>query len=426
MSLSAPHLYSARMVLVDSRQIIPEGAVLVREGIIEAVGPRCEFPRKPECAETDLGNAAIVPGLVNAHAHLRLMQCWGRFRPGPFHEWLPQMIGAAPLLSAEDIASGIREGLEELAQWGTTTVGDIGSDGLALPLLEASGLRHVFFHEVIHMGPPPYEPLIARLEQQLGALRPGLLGMIGISPHAPYTVAAPLMAALRRHFQGGERAMPFAVHVAESRAEMQCLATRQGPLANLFRRMGFYPAPPERAPLARSVGRFLSAGLPGAPQSRDLLIHGNYLTRAAMARLARGGRSALVVCPGTRLFHGVQTPVFAKAADAGLPVALGTDSLASNTGLNMWEEMRRALRMAPRWTAADAFDAATVEGAQALGMDGRVGRMAAGYGADFIACPLDDAFQQIRSARDMIGLLLQKQTPRIGGVWVAGKPVRAR
>jgi len=126
------------------------------------------------------------------------------------------------------------------------------------------------------------------------------------------------MSALRRRFHAAV-GLPFSMHVAESRSEISCLERRSGRLAALLRRRGFYPPRPDAPPLATSLGSFLVAGAAAGPP-RDDLVHSNYLSDEEMRAIAEDDRSTLVICPGTRAFHGVTTPAARRARRRGVPL----------------------------------------------------------------------------------------------------------
>jgi len=438
------HLYSAALVLSDVDTLIPRGAVRTHHGMITAVGRRADFPTKPDCPETDLGDVVLAPGLVNAHAHLEYSCCRGMFAPGPFVPWLRRMIEAKRRLEHADINAGTAEGLRESARSGVTCIGEVSPFGLSTLWLEQSGLRYVFFHEVTGLAPPPYDALLAALEERIARVPAGARGRTGLAPHAPYTVAKPLMAALRDRFHTG-KGMPFTIHMAETSSERRCLRDQTGRLAALFRRIGFYDPAAGRDPvlLAASPMDFLAAGDPRTESPPDLLIHGNDLTAGEMRSLA--GRSfppTLVVCPGTRLFHGARGPVLSRARRCGLPVALGADSLASNDTLSIWVEMRRSIGLEKAWEPREAFAAATVGGARALGLEGQIGVLRPGYRADFIAVEIPRAIKSSalclqfsvlstqHSALSPSALLRSwlrpKTPPCVRGVWVNGETVLLR
>src|SRR5262245_7886045 len=136
---------TARWVFPVSGAPIPNGTVTVRGDLIAAVQPA-----GARMADVDLGNSAIIPGLVNAHTHLDLSGMLGKVPPGPdFVAWLRDVIefrrGQAPDRAAADVRSGLHEALRH----GTTLLGDIAAGGLSWDELIAAPAWAVCFHEVL-------------------------------------------------------------------------------------------------------------------------------------------------------------------------------------------------------------------------------------------------------------------------------------
>lgn len=442
--------------MTDADTVIPNGAMLVRRGMIIDVGARGRFLRKRDRERIDLGGMVLAPGLVNAHCHLEYTCCLGRIKRGSFLDWLPVMIQTMRELEDDKIREGVTDGLRMLLRGGVTNVGDVVTFNIAPAIIAASGIRHTIFSEAISMSPPPYDDLLSTVEQRLKGIRnscsanipagsPASLTTIGLAPHAPYTVARPLMAALRHRFQQDEaqkssplteRGLPFSLHVAESQVEAACLKRQTGGLAEMFRDWGFYAKEKEDVPLSRSVMDFLQAGQENGRCSkrRDLLVHGNYLSNNTLRSLAAAGRAVLVLCPGTREYHGVGSPILDCARQDKMPIALGTDSLASNDKLDMWGEMRKTLTMSQGWKPRDAWRAATVGGALALGLEGQTGELRKGYQADFIAVGCEGDFlsdtkgffsRKSPSAAEILAtwLLNEEYHPSVKGSWVAGRRI---
>jgi cytosine/adenosine deaminase-related metal-dependent hydrolase len=431
--LTGDFLITADWVLAEPGALWRSGAVWVRAGRVAAVGGRSEFPEKLDCPVVELPGRVLAPGLVNAHAHIEYACLAGQFEPEAFPRWLGRMIAAKRSLALESIPDPARRALDGQLRRGTTSIGDISTFGISPALLRASGMRFRVFQEVIGLEVPPETGGWDDLEGRLGvsAFDLGLLGALGVAPHAPYTVSKPLMSALRRRFQTEPRALPFSIHLAETRSERTCLERQSGFLARGLRRAGFYPAPPDRAPLASSPLDFVTAGR--APHARDLVVHGNFLKADEMRHLAAMEGVSLVVCPGTRLFHGVREPALDRAHRVGLPVALGTDSAASNDCPDLWSEMRRALEQSRLWRAADAWRAATVGGAEALGLE--CGALRPGLWADLMAVRLDGSAAALTASRApgfygkneadaLLDTWLRGDAfPEVERVWVGGKPV---
>src|SRR5207247_1532489 len=143
--------------------------------------------------DLDLGNAAILPGLVNAHTHLDLTGLRDAVPfLGSFTDWLRAVVAHRRARSVEQVQADVRAGLAESVRFGTTLLGDIAGGGLSWPVLASAPVRAVVFHELL--GLP-----VERAEQALSAARAWLQDhpatptcRPGLSPHAPYSVSARL------------------------------------------------------------------------------------------------------------------------------------------------------------------------------------------------------------------------------------------
>jgi 5-methylthioadenosine/S-adenosylhomocysteine deaminase len=204
---------------------------------------------------------------------------------------------------------------------------------------------------------------------------------VGVSPHAPYTVSDPLFALVARSGR------PIAVHIAESDAEERYVTRGEGPFADAHRARGIPVAPRAESPIA------LLAKL-GVLESHPLLIHCVRVNGSDIAAIAASG-SSVAHCPisNAKLAHGIAP--LPEMLDAGIAVGLGTDSMASNNRMHMLEESRAAVLAArartgrhDALTAARALELATLGGARALGLDGRVGSLEVGKEADLAAFDL--------------------------------------
>lgn len=227
-------------------------------------------------------------------------------------------------------------------------------------MLRRSPMDGVVYREVIGR---PGEAFWARVRAELppaGRLREGL--RVGLSPHAPYSTPED---TLRRCLTlAADLEVPLACHLDETQEERQFLQHGRGPLADLFTRWGLDP-PQWSPPGCGSLEHVLSLPAVG-PQF--LAIHGNYASQAACAELSRR-RVPLVYCPRSHAYFGHPAPHPATVGlAAGAVVALGTDSRASNAGLDMWQEMACWRRRDPQVADRDIFAAATEAGRAALGL----------------------------------------------------------
>lgn len=249
-------LYLARHVLPVATRPIEDGALLVRDGRIEAVGRRADLLGAAGVASggaaggapavRDLGDAAILPGLVNAHTHVEWS--WLADEPPPAGDaiaWIRAMIAARERAEPERVARAAKAALAAVRARGTVALGDVANDLAVGPLLAASGLAGVLFHELIGFRPQDAEGLLARAADALDALEadPGWSAAaragrwrVALAPHAPHTVSGPLLRALGGRSKAGEA--PLSIHVAETAEEVRFLRAGDGPLAGLLRERG--------------------------------------------------------------------------------------------------------------------------------------------------------------------------------------------
>lgn len=362
---------------VQARWIVPVEAEPIRNGLLRIVGDRIDAVApagtiEPAADHEDLGDAIILPGLVNAHCHLELTGLKDLLpREAPMDRWLGRLVR---LRRGRDRSADAAEGAAALLATGCTLVGDIGSDAAAWPALAASPIRAVCFAEVLGVGPLAAGAL-GRLRDRLASAPAAL--RYGVSPHAPYTTSEPLTRRAVRFAL--ERDLPLTTHLAETPAERRFLRTGGGPMLRLLRRAGAIDhtlSPPGISPIdfAERTG-LLAAGA--------ALAHVNDVTDAELDRLAETD-ATVVVCPRSNAFFGRGAHRYPEMLERGIVVALGSDSLASNDSLDMLAEMR-AIWAERRVSAPAVLHMATLAGAKALGMDAQVGSLVVGKQADWIA-----------------------------------------
>ena len=368
----------ARHLLAGDGRAIENAWIRLVRGRIAAVGSG-----RPGGDATDLGDAVILPGLVNAHTHLEFSALERPFdAAGGLPAWIGRVVAWRRERDASNAptavkAAAIQAGLRECAAGGVTAVGEIAT-GPAVGPPSASLPRLRVFREAIGLSTTTIAAAARGLARDLDRLvAQDIAG--GISPHAPYTVAAPLAARLGREII--RRRLPVAMHLAESEEEVELLASGGGPLRRLLEDLGAWQAaaPPRLLPVAEWITRL-------ARGPRGVVVHGTHLPADAdaLARLARHrDRLCVAVCPRTtRALSGVLPPVAAFRA-AGVRVALGTDGRGSNPDLSILAECR-TLVDAGLVSPAEAIAMATVHGAWALGFERVAGRLAPGRPADLV------------------------------------------
>jgi 5-methylthioadenosine/S-adenosylhomocysteine deaminase len=400
--MSGVRILTARWVFPVAGHPIPDGAVGIHAGRIAAVGRRADVAAACPAGQLwDLGESALLPGLVNCHAHLEIGPLPSAPPTESFVPWVLRVIEARKVTPFEAQARVAEAGARALLRSGTTSVGEVSTTGRSLTPLLRVGLRGVVYREILGLAP-------AEASERANAGRADMLAMsaaardsrlaIGVSPHSPYALSEELLSACGDLVR--KSGVSPAIHAAESPAETEFLATGGGPIADrLYPAVGCPSPPPHRR--ARSPIAYLADV--GVLRWRPLLIHAVHADEADCRTMAQHG-ARVVHCPRSnrRLSEGTAPiPLFLTQ---GIPVGLGTDSLASAPSLDLWAEMRAALvAHAGRLSPEAVLEMGTLGGARALGIADRVGSLELGKRADVIAV---DARRV--AAADPIGSLLEE------------------
>lgn len=389
---------TARWVLPVSSPPIEDGALLVRGGRVARCGPRESLEKDAGgCRRLVFADAALLPGLVNVHAHLELTALRGSVEERDFFRWIRRLTRTKlEVLRPEDLLASSYWGALEATRAGVTTVGEVADLGVSREALAASGLRGVLYQEVFGPQPEAAEESFAGLVEKLDAHQEaaGDRLRVGVSPHAVYTVSAELFERVTR--LALERSLPVSIHAAESRAEAAFLERGEGPFAEFLEGRGIRWVPP-----GCSAIEYLERL--GVLEARPLLAHCVHCSRRDAEIIARSG-SAVAHCPKSngKFGHGV-APV-AVLEELGVRVGLGSDSVASNNACDLFEEARFGSllqRLNPQDGRPAGEDAPaawlrrlTLGGAEALGLGGLTGSLEEGKCADVIAVDLSSPHLQ--------------------------------
>jgi aminodeoxyfutalosine deaminase len=365
----------ARWILPIDRPPIENGWIRLEGGIIQAVGSGT--PRDP--GVTDLGDAVVLPGLINAHTHLELSWMAGRVPPAPsMGAWIRGLVTLRREASPSDDAqrAAATAALAEARVQGTRAFGDISNTLLTAQVLADTHTPAVLFHELFGFGLHDADRHATEgAERVVTTVRPPVRA--GLASHAPYSVSPDLFRAVTR--EAATRGLPSSVHLAESPEEVEFLKTGRGEIAETLKSLGVW----NEAWLAPKVDPVAYLEGLGVLQPGLLIVHATQLGSAALARLAERG-CVIVSCPRSNRWVGAGDPPLDAFYASGALVAFGTDSLASAPDLNMFAELAaaRAVSAAP---ARKLLESATRGGAMALGLGDRFGTIEPGKRADLIA-----------------------------------------
>lgn len=361
-----PRRIRSAWILPVDRPPLGNGVVVIDQGCIVDVGPadRLGFAE-------DWGDVVILPGLVNAHVHLDLTHLRGRLpRPESATGWLKQVMAHRQTTTVEETLQAIAAGAAECLRHGTTCVGDIDGQGLTRQVLAQTPLRGVVYHELLGLAPSRIEKARQATNHLPREPEPSLRA--GLSPHAPYSVAFELLAwSVRQN-------LPLAMHLGEFAEEADLLERRTGPFREFLEGLGLW-LPEQLAPSWDAILAELSR------QSPWLVAHGNHLPPRLWPKLAGG---SVIYCPRTHAAFGHPPHPAGRMLAAGVNVALGTDSLASNPDLSLLAEMRFLWQGNGEFDGPTLLRMGTLSGAEALGLSSMVGSLTPGKRADLLALRL--------------------------------------
>lgn len=385
-------LYTARHVFPVSAEPILDGAVAIEDGRIVAVGTAADLrERYPGARVMDLGQHALLPGLVNAHTHLELTHHAGRVPNNlSLIEWIYPLVSYSRTRTPVDFERAAYAGVEMLRASGAVAVGEICTFGQSVRPLVESGLYGIVYYELLSPDPERADELLRKGQQQIEHWRreyPQDRIRFGLAPHTPYTTSAELLRATVEWCRAED--VPLSIHTAEPPAETQFLRDATGPIADLLYPGAGWPIHPARAPGVSPVAYLEQLDVLAA---RPLLAHGVHVDADDVARIARAD-AAVAHCPrsNTQLHCGRMPYELYRAA--GVRLALGTDSLASSPSLAVWDDaiaahgLHSAAGETP--TPTELLRLATLGGADALGLADTLGSLEPGKLAAMACVPLD-------------------------------------
>ena len=362
--------YRAKWVFPVDRPPIENGIVICSGNSVHSVEPF----NGQQCSGNviDLGDVAIIPGMVNAHTHLEfsdLTQPLGDPKAG-FTNWMRTLNShqqSTTALSDSHKHASIQAGIAESLAAGVVAIGEIATDTWS-DLAYASDLCGVVFHE--QRGNNPLEAFSKTNEVSAAVNQFDVPGWTSaVSPHAPYSTALTLFQALVS--RAAKSKTRVAIHLAETLEEVEFIETGAGPFANMLNEMGISF---QRSAGAINVGDYLKT----LAQTEALIIHGNYLNVEELEFIAQHENLHLVFCPRTHSYFGHKEYPLRTMLDLKINVAVGTESRASNPDLNLFAELQQIAATQPSVSPTEILRMGTESGAKVLNLQKRFGTIATG------------------------------------------------
>jgi 5-methylthioadenosine/S-adenosylhomocysteine deaminase len=369
------------VVTVDAAgRVIENGAVAIDGADIAAVDTAAAIAKQFRGRETiDASGQIVLPGLINTHTHAPMVLYRGLADDLPLMEWLNNYIFPAEskTVSPEFVRAGTRLAALEMIESGTTTFADMYyfEEEIARETRSA-GLRGVLGQTVIQFpvadAKTPADAL-ARTETFINEFKGDPLITPAVAPHAIYTLDGPTLRAARELSKRHD--VPTLIHLAESRDETKVAEERRA-----------------SSPVAYLEGLgFLGPGVVGA--------HGVWVSDADI-QVLKMRNVGISHNPESNMKTASGVAPIPKYLRAGVSIGLGTDGAASNNDLDMFEAMRVAALLAKHesadpstLSARTVLEMATIRGARALGMEGRIGSLEPRKRADLITVSVSGARQ---------------------------------
>jgi 5-methylthioadenosine/S-adenosylhomocysteine deaminase len=406
--------------LIEARWVVPvrprarvlEGhAVVLEQDRIADILPAAQArQRYPQARRLSLERHALIPGLVNAHAHCAMALLRGVGDDLTLDQWLQRRVWPLEraIVGPEFVYDGTRLAALEMLRAGVTCCNEM----YFYPAEAVQGLRSVGLRAAVGIVTIDFPTRYAKDADEY--LRQGLTARdaalddprvsFTLAPHAPYTVSD---ATMRRTVALAEELdLPLHIHVHETAREIDESVSQHGvrPLERLDRL--------------------------GVVSERLIAVHATHLTMPEIELLARRGAS-VAHCPTSNLKLACGVAPVAELLQAGAGVAIGTDGAASNNRLDVLREANLAALLAkgrsqdacvlPSWAA---LECATLGGARALGLEARVGTIEIGKEADLAALDLGGAESQ--PCHDVISQIIYcAGRESVTHVWVAGEALLA-
>ncbi len=404
------------IITMDEQRSVVRGNVLIRDGVILHVGPGGDTRELPAASRViDARGCAVMPGLVQAHVHLCQTLFRGAADDLSLMRWLRERIW--PLEAAHNdrsLFASARLGLAEMMLAGTTTVLDMGTvheQDAVFEAMLASGIRGYSGKAMMDQGDDVPAGLLETTRDSM---------------------AKSLELVKRWHgAAGGRLGYAFAPRFALSCTpkllrEVAAAAVDKGCLIHSHAAEQLEERSAVRAKTGMDDVEFLAEH--GICGPNTVLAHGVHLSTSEMMRAAARG-TRFVHCPTSnlKLASGIADVVAMKSA--GLVVALGCDGAACNNRLDPWSELRQAALLAKvksnnpaALRPSDVLAMATIDGAEALGMDALIGSLEPGKLGDAIVVRLDN-LHEIPAGDPMSRLVYSATANDVTHVMIDGRVV---
>ncbi|MFP4488125.1 MAG: amidohydrolase family protein [Bacteroidales bacterium] len=361
--------FSAQYIITGTGDILKRGIITTDDDgrIREVTDTGGHLTEK---AKTEYYNGIITPGFVNCHCHLELSALHKHTAAGTGLGAFIRSVRESRPPAGEASLKSMEEADSMMYRTGTSACGDICNSSISFPVKEKSKIKYINFLEVFGVDPSRAATRIKEVEE-LKKEADSYSSPSYITPHSFYSMSATLMKKVKE-LSSSNRVS--SIHHMESDAEEELLRDATGMLMESYRAMGI-----DRDMMADRVRDHVSGLLNFVTSSGNLiLVHNTYASPHNIRAAARRDNCFLCLCPRSNMHIEDRLPPVDMMAASGLPMVIGTDSLASNSSLDMLEEMKMLSRHFPAISLEEMTAWATINGARALGIDNKYGSIEPG------------------------------------------------
>lgn len=365
-------IHKSRWILIDPENILENGFVRTESGKIVDVGQG----RGGDFSEqiVDHGPGVLMASLVNSHTHLELSALKNKTDiDSGFIPWIKSVIEKRDEAGEKNLLDGVFAGIEEMLDSGSLLIGDIASSDFSFsrqPFLN-SKISGVWFREYLGVD----------FEYPLDCEKISPEKTISVAGHAPHTTASDLLVKLKS--VAGRYGLPFSLHLAESENEVEFLTTGKGAWADFLNQRKIDTS----AMKLTGAGPVKYADQLGLLDEKTLAVHLVFADKNDI-RLLSEKNVNVCLCPRSNLILHHHLPDVALMLKSGLNLCLGTDSLASNDSLSLFDEMKFLSQFFAEISPKDIIAMATTHGAAALGFENQFGCLTPGRTAKMIYLPV--------------------------------------
>lgn len=351
---------------------VSEGLFELKEGYFcETSLSDDELDQIPSHHKLDFRHQIVLPGFINAHCHLELTSLRNCIPQGlSFGQWVGKLQELTFQWDSQQWESSYRQGVQESLRCGTTRILDVGNKDWS-SLIEADELISqvvCFQKEVLGLNPAKLD----FIQQSNQSYLPKLSRDFRLIPHAPYSCSKELIhwiLAYESHLN---------IHLSESEDEYHFFKSQRGPLWDFVQKI----FPQYDAPAYSSGFQYMMDEFQLKDKLKNFLItHANTLTLEELQEVKNLGWS-VVHCPRSRQYFNHPQNDWSLYLQEGGRLCLGTDSLASNQSLSLWDELQLFREENPAISEDDLLSLVTADAAKSIGVEDE-GHIAAGFKANF-------------------------------------------